>query len=86
VGLEIAFHYLMLYVAIEDIPVIRLLLQMNPIENFSLGPFEFDLKKWLMPIHASTRYFTNQMVFRFCGGVNNLNCCGPFENVDIVNF
>jgi hypothetical protein len=43
-GLQEAFDYVMLYVAIEDIPVIRLLLQRNeePIEHFSLGEFHLQ--------------------------------------------
>jgi hypothetical protein len=88
-GLQRTFDYVTLYVAIEDIPVLRLLLQMNedPIENFSLGPFDFHLES--MPHADICEYavFHGSNCFQLIlVEVNSLNSCGPFGNVDFVNF
>jgi hypothetical protein len=84
-GLQEAFDYVMLYVAIEDITVIRLLVHMNEdhIDNFSLGPFEFHLENMA---HASTRYFTDQITSAYYGGGKQFKQLRAFRKCRLRKF
>jgi hypothetical protein len=86
--LQESYRLIILYMEIEDIPIIRLLLQHeeDPIEHFSFGAFEFHLEHTSHDDVCRYRAFQGDYSFPLLvSGVDTLKSCGPFGKVEFVN-